>query len=162
MNGVPDVLVIVAVVAIVLVQQFRPQKLSLDRKSWWVLPAVLAFMALRKPDLLDPAHRTASVALLAVGVITALLTGAVWAWTTRIWTDRDGVTWCQGRAVTFAVWAGGIALRLGLYGVATALGVHQGSPATMVTMAAMLLARTGVLTWRAQGDQATYRVPAGR
>ncbi|MEU4204287.1 DUF1453 domain-containing protein [Streptomyces sp. NPDC045456] len=161
MSDLLNVLVIVAVIALVVVRQFKPQRLTSEGRSWWLLPAVLGFLAVREPGLIDSAHPTGSAALLAVGVVLGLLTGAAWAWTTRIWTDADGQVWSAGRVVTAVAWVLGAGLRFGLYGVAVLVGVHLGTQATMLSVAATLLARTGTLMWRAQQLRPTYRVAAG-
>ncbi|WP_030021194.1 hypothetical protein [Streptomyces monomycini] len=161
MSDLLNVLVIVAVIAFVVVRQFKPQRLTSEGRRWWLLPAVLAFLAVREPGLIDHAHPDGSVALLAVGVLLGLLTGAAWAWTLRIWTDADGQVWSAGRAVTAVAWLLGVGLRFGLYGIAVLVGIHLGTQATMLSVAATLLARTGTLTWRAQQLRPTYRVAAG-
>ncbi|MFC5723662.1 DUF1453 domain-containing protein [Streptomyces gamaensis] len=161
MSETVDVLVIVAVLALVLARQFRPQKVTADSRRWWLLPAVLLVVAVREPGLLDAGHPTASAALLAGGVLAGLVTGAAWAWSTRVWADRSGAIWAQGGRATAAIWLGGVALRLGLHGLGALAGVHQGGPATMLTMAAALLARSGVVSLRARGLRPAYRVTAG-
>ncbi|MFI2240243.1 DUF1453 domain-containing protein [Streptomyces chrestomyceticus] len=161
MSGLLNVLVIVAIIAVMVVRQVKPQRLASEGRRWWLLPAVLGFMAVREPGLIDSAHPTGSAALLAVGVLLGLLTGAGWAWTMRIWTDEDGQVWSAGRWVTAVAWVLGAGLRFGLYGIAVLVGVHLGTQATMLTVAATLLARTGTLMWRAQQLRPTYRVAAG-
>ncbi|CAM5378467.1 DUF1453 domain-containing protein [Streptomyces abikoensis] len=161
MPGTANGLVIVAVLVLTLVRQVRPQRVSADAERWWVLPAVLVFMAVREPGLIDPAHPAASAGLLAGGVLAGLATGAAWAWSSRVWTDASGVTWARGSRVTAAIWLGGAALRLGLHGLGALAGVHQGSAATMVTVAAVLLARTAVVLHRVHGTGPAYRVTAG-
>ncbi|MEV5509324.1 DUF1453 domain-containing protein [Streptomyces orinoci] len=148
MSGPIDAVVIIAAVVFLLVRQSRPRRLSADARRWWLLPAVLAFVALRKPGLIDSAHPTASLALLIGGLLSGLAVGAAWAWTTRIWADESGAIWARGGKATAGVWLGGIALRLGLFGAGTLAGVHQGAGAVLLTMAAMLLARTGLLIRR--------------
>ncbi|GAA0336988.1 DUF1453 domain-containing protein [Streptomyces blastmyceticus] len=161
MSGFFDVVVIVAVCATVLARQTRPRQVAADAGRWWVLPVVLGFMAFREPGLIDAGHRAESVGLLVGGVLAGLATGAAWAWTTRIWSDESGALWAQGGKATLAIWLGGVALRAALYGLGALVGVHQSGAASMVTIAAMLLARSGVLAHRAQGFRAAYGVPAG-
>ncbi|WKU47420.1 DUF1453 domain-containing protein [Streptomyces sp. VNUA116] len=161
MPGMANGLVIVAVVVLTQVRQVRPQRVSTDARSWWVLPAVLVFLAVREPGLIDPAHRAVSAGLLAGGVLAGLATGAAWAWSSRVWADASGETWAQGSRATAAIWLGGAALRLGLHGLGALAGVHQGSSATMVTVAAVLLARSAVVLHRVHGIRPAYRVTAG-
>ncbi|MBX7553654.1 DUF1453 domain-containing protein [Streptomyces sp. NPDC004232] len=160
MSGLVNALVIVAVVAIVMVRQFRARAINTDRR-WWLIPVILAVVALREPGILDAHHRTESAALLAVEVLIGVATGAGWAWTTRLWTAPDGVVWTKSTKASGAVWAVGIALRIGLYALGTALGLHQDSSALMLGLAGTLLVRGGVLVWRAQSlGTATRPSPA--
>ncbi|MEU2023275.1 DUF1453 domain-containing protein [Streptomyces sp. NPDC016469] len=148
MSGFVNALVIIAVIALVVVRQCSAQRISGDRR-WWVVPGVLLVMALREPGLVDPHHRTASAAVLGAELVVGLVTGAGWAWTSRVWRAEDGSLWSRGTKATALVWAGGLALRAALYGVAVLLDVHQGSPALMAALAATLLLREGLLACRA-------------
>ncbi|MEV6567680.1 DUF1453 domain-containing protein [Streptomyces kronopolitis] len=159
MSGSLNIVVIIGVIALVFIRQFSARRISSEGKAWWLVPVALAVMALRQPGLVDPAHHVASGVLLGAEVLIGLACGAGWAWTTRIWTDDGGAVWTKGSWAAAGVWACGMALRLGLMGIAALLGVHQGSAAAMLSVAAMLLTRAGVTTWRAQGMQPTYRVP---
>ncbi|MEU4108119.1 DUF1453 domain-containing protein [Streptomyces sp. NPDC027717] len=149
MSGFVDVVVIVAVAILVIARQFRTHPIDAERR-WWLVPAVLAVMALRGPGILDAHHRVESLALLAAEVAVGLATGAGWAWTTRLWTAPDGIVWSRGTKAGAAVWAGGIALRGALFGLGYALGVHQDSAALMLGLAATLLVRGGITAWRAR------------
>ncbi|MGW1074525.1 DUF1453 domain-containing protein [Streptomyces sp. NPDC002537] len=161
MSGSFDVVVIVAVCAIVLVRQTRPRRVAADGGRWWLLPALLVLLAVRGPGLIDSGHPAESAGLLAGGVLAGLATGAAWAWTTRIWSDESGATWAQGGRATAAIWLGGMALRAALYGLGALIGVHQGGSAAMLTVAAVLLARAGVLLHRTRDVRPAYGVPAG-
>ncbi|MER6070829.1 DUF1453 domain-containing protein [Streptomyces sp. NPDC001817] len=156
MSGLVNALVIVAVAALVIARQFRARAISTDRR-WWLIPAVLAVVALREPGILDAHHRADSAVLLAVELFVGVATGAGWAWTTRIWTEPDGVVWTKSTKASVAVWIVGIALRIGIYAVGTVLGLHQGSSALMCALAATLLVRGGILVWRAQSLGAADR-----
>ncbi|MFE0190653.1 DUF1453 domain-containing protein [Streptomyces sp. NPDC058989] len=160
MSGLLNIVVITAAVVFVFIQQFKAQRLTSEGRKWWLIPAVLTVMALRQPDLLDARHHTASAVLLAVELLIGLACGAGWAWTTRIWTDAEGAVWAKGGWAAAGVWLCGMALRAGLMGVAATMGIHQGSAAVMLGVAAMLLTRAGVTAWRAQDLRQTYRVPA--
>ncbi|MGW7575009.1 DUF1453 domain-containing protein [Streptomyces sp. NPDC054765] len=159
MSGLLNIVVITAAVAWVFVRQFQAQRVTSEGKKRWLIPVVLTVMAVRQPGLLDPGHHMASAVLLGVEILIGLACGAGWAWTTRIWTDTDGAVWTKGSWAAAGVWLCGMALRLGLMGIAAFLGIHQGSAATMLSVAAMLLTRAGVTTWRARVVQPTYRVP---
>ncbi|MPY34195.1 DUF1453 family protein [Streptomyces adustus] len=149
MSGLVNALVIVAAVVWVVVRQFRARQVDADRR-WWLLPVILAVVALREPDMLDVHHRTTSVLLLGVELLIGLAVGAGWAWTTRIWAEPDGAVWSKGTKAGVAVWIVGIGLRAGLLGLGLALGVHQGSSALMLGLAATLLVRSGILVLRAR------------
>ncbi|MEU6245292.1 DUF1453 domain-containing protein [Streptomyces sp. NPDC047024] len=149
MSGLVNALVIVVIAAIVIARQFRARAVDTDRR-WWLLPAVLAFMALRDPGILDDHHHVGSAALLAVEILVGLGIGAGWGWTSRLWTAEDGVVWTRSTRASGLVWIVGIALRLGLFALGRGFGIHQDSSALMLGLAATLLVRTGVLTWRAR------------
>ncbi|MGW2704615.1 DUF1453 domain-containing protein [Streptomyces sp. NPDC001340] len=156
MSGLVNVLMIVAVVAVVVVRQFRARAIDTDWR-WWLLPVILAVLALREPGILDAHHRAGSAVLLAVEVLIGLATGAGWAWTTRIWTAPDGVVWTKSTRASVVVWLVGIALRVGVFALGAAFGVHQDSSALMLGLAGTLLVRAGVLVWRAQSFGSTSR-----
>ncbi|MFE0514332.1 DUF1453 domain-containing protein [Streptomyces sp. NPDC058964] len=149
MPGLVNALVIVAVVALVVVRQFRARPIDTDRR-WWIVPLVLAFLALREPGILDAHHRVGSAVLLSAEVLIGLATGAGWAWTTRVWTEPDGVVWTRSTKASAVVWGVGICLRVALFALGALVGMHQDSSALMAGLAATLLVRSGVLTWRAQ------------
>ncbi|MEV4032833.1 DUF1453 domain-containing protein [Streptomyces umbrinus] len=161
MSGLVDVLVILAVVVLVIARQFRTRRIATDR-SWWVVPAVLVFLALREPGLLDPDHRTLSVLLLGAELLVGLATGIGWAWTTRIWRTPDGRVWSRSSKASGLVWTVGIAVRAGLFGLGAALGLHQDSSALLLALAVTLLVRSGIMVRRAQtlppasGQSAAY------
>ncbi|MET8683330.1 DUF1453 domain-containing protein [Streptomyces sp. NPDC004732] len=155
MSGLTNALVICAVVVLVVVRQFKAQEIGTDRR-WWLIPAVLIFMAVRDPDLLDPQHRAASVALLAAELVVGLAMGAGWARTSHVWTESDGTAWSKGTKATAVVWAVGIGLRAGLFGIGALLDVRQGSPGLMLALAATLLVRSGLLVLRAGTGRSAY------
>ncbi|MEW1776516.1 DUF1453 domain-containing protein [Streptomyces sp. NPDC086777] len=149
MPGLVNALLIVAVVVVVIVRQFRARPIDTGRR-WWLVPVVLAVVALREPGILDAHHRTASAALLSTELLVGLVIGAAWAWTTRVWREGDGVVWTKSTKASAFVWFGGIALRVGLYALGAAVGVRQDSAALMLGLAVTLLVRAGILVWRAQ------------
>ncbi|WP_046728670.1 CcdC protein domain-containing protein [Streptomyces humi] len=149
MSGLVNALLIVAVVAVVIVRQFRARPVNTGRR-WWLLPAILAVVALREPAILDAHHRTESALLLGTELLVGLGMGAAWAWTTKIWTEPDGVVWTKSTKASGMVWLGGLLLRVGLFALGAALGVHQDSSALMLGLAILLGVRSGILVWRAQ------------
>ncbi|WP_330439695.1 DUF1453 domain-containing protein [Streptomyces griseoaurantiacus] len=149
MSGVVDVVLIAAVVVLVVVRQFRTRRVDTDRR-WWIGPGVLAVLAVREPGLLDAHHRVGSAVLLAVELLIGLAVGAGWAWTSRIWAEPDGGVWSRSTTAGVVVWGVGIVLRAALFGVGAALGISQDSSALVMALAATLLVRSGILTWRAR------------
>lgn len=147
MSGLIDALVIVVVAALVIARQFRTSPLDADRR-WWLLPGILAVMALRGPHLLDPRHATASALILGAELLVALVTGAGWAWTTRIWVEPDGAVWSKSTGASVAVWLVGIGLRVGLFALGALLGIRQDSSALLLALAGTLLVRSALLVWR--------------
>ncbi|MFD8968566.1 DUF1453 domain-containing protein [Streptomyces sp. NPDC059568] len=156
MSSPIDILVIVAAVALVAVRQFRPQRITTGGRGWLVLPVVLAVVALSQPGLIDAHDRSLSVLLLGAELVVGLVMGAGWAWTGRLWTAEDGSVWTKGTGATVAVWIGGIALRAGLMGIGALIGVHQGSGALLLALAASVLVRRGMLVWRARAVHPSY------
>ncbi|MFF4833203.1 DUF1453 domain-containing protein [Streptomyces sp. NPDC001315] len=149
MPGLVNALVIAAVVALVVVRQFRARQVDADRR-WWLVPVILAVVSLREPGMLDADHHSESALLLGVELLIGLATGAGWAWTTRIWVEPDGAVWSKSTKASAAVWIVGIGLRVGLLALGALLGVHQSSQALLLGLAATLLVRAGILVRRAQ------------
>ncbi|MFB7665561.1 DUF1453 domain-containing protein [Kitasatospora sp. NPDC056138] len=155
MSALVNVLIAIAVMALVVSRQMRARKFDTERR-FWLLPLILAVIALRDPRLVDPAHRAESVGLLIASVVVVLAVGSVWGWTVRLWRDRDGAVWAQGTRTTLAVWGGMIAIRLGLYAVGAALHVQQSSSALLLSLGALLLVRGLVVNWRARSLEQPY------
>jgi hypothetical protein len=147
MSGLVDALVIVAVITVVCVRQFRAGRIDTDRR-WWLLPTILTVVALHEPGTVDAHDYTTSVVLRGAELLIGLAVGVGWAWTTRIWVAPDGAVWGKSTRAGGVVWGVGIALRAGLFALGTALGVHQGFSALLLALAATLLVRSGILAWR--------------
>ncbi|WP_330293629.1 DUF1453 domain-containing protein [Streptomyces sp. NBC_00576] len=158
MSGLVDALLIVAVVALVVVRQFRTRRIDTDRR-WWVVPVILVVVALREPGLIDIHHRAESITLLTAELLIGLATGAGWAWTTRVWAEADGEVWSRSTKASVVVWIIGIGLRVGLFALGAALGVHQHTPALLLALAATLLLRAGILHWRTKSLDLTSPNP---
>lgn len=155
-----NVLVAVAVVALILVRQVKPQQLGGSGRKWWLVPALLAFFAMKDGGLIDHQHQVGSATLLGAELVTGVLMGIGWALTSRIWTESDGTVWSRGTKATAGIWVLGIALRLGLAGLGALAGIHMGTGAILLALAASLLVRGGILMWRAQPALASYGVAA--
>lgn len=158
MSGLTEILLIGAAVVLVAARLLRAQPVG-GRSRWWVVPVVLAFLALRKPGLVDSHHESASLALLAIEMLVGLVIGAGWAWTSRVWADEDGRVWAKGTSASAGVWGGGILVRAALFGVGSALGLHQDSSTLLLALAVTLLARGAVLSRRAALSGPAYGAP---
>ncbi|MEZ0069193.1 hypothetical protein ABIA32_005237 [Streptacidiphilus sp. MAP12-20] len=160
MPAVANAVVIIAVVAYVLVRQFGARQFGNNPRRLLVIPAVLAFMALRDPHILDTKHQALSAVFLIVGVVLEIGLGAAWGFTTRIWQDADGTIWSKGTRASFFAWIGMVIVRIALYAAAAALGVAQGQAGLLLSLAALLLVRGAVVTWRAREFGPAYGSPA--
>ncbi|MFJ8476610.1 DUF1453 domain-containing protein [Kitasatospora sp. NPDC094011] len=149
MVSLANLLVIVAVVAVVVTRQMRVQRLDTERR-FWLLPLILGALALRDPQIIDHQHTALSATLLVAGLVAVVAMGSVWGWTVRIWRAADGAVLVKGTKATLAAWGGMIAIRIGLYAVGSALGVHQAGSSLMLGMAVLLLVRSLVVNWRAR------------
>jgi hypothetical protein len=150
MSGLFHALIVIAVIAFAAVRQLSAQRIA-DDKRWWILPVILLFISVREADAPRPGHEALSAVILGAGFVVALVTGAGWGWTARLWRGTDSSVWSEGTRATVSVWATGLVLGASLAGAAVLLGIHQDVTSVMMTLALMLFARSGVLTWRAQG-----------
>ncbi|AUY49584.1 DUF1453 family protein [Streptomyces sp. CB01881] len=155
MTGLVNILVVIAVMALVIGRQMQARRLETERR-FWLLPLILVVVALRDPQMIDRAHQGAAVALLAVSLLLVLAMGSVWGWTIQLWQDEDGAVWARGTQATAAAWAGMLAIRLGLFGVGAALHVRQSGSALLLGLAVLLLVRTLVVNWRARHLEPAY------
>jgi hypothetical protein len=155
MSGLANALVVLGVIGVVIARQLRPRQVTAGGR-WWLVPAVMAVLAVRDGGIIDSAHPEVSTAMLAAETVVGVAMGVVWAATTRMWTERDGSVWSQGTRATIGVWMAGIAIRIGMYGAAAAMGVHQHTGSVLLAVAATLLLRSGVLLWRARSLEPSY------
>ncbi|MCX5386131.1 CcdC protein domain-containing protein [Streptomyces sp. NBC_00083] len=154
-----NVLVALAVVALILARQFKPQQIGGGRR-WWLIPAALMFFAVKDGGLVDPHHQAASATLLGAEVLIGVLMGVGWAWTSKTWTEADGTTWTRGTRATAGIWVLGIVLRVGLAGLGALAGIHLGTGAILLALAASLLVRGAIMMWRIQSAAPSYGVAA--
>ena len=159
MSSAANVVLIIAVVGYVVARQFQARQFSGNARRMLILPAVLAVLALENHDLVDHHHQATSVALLVLGVVIEVGMGCVWGFTTRIWRDENGTIWAKGTKATAFAWVGMLLVRVGLLALGSALGVASGEGAILLSLAALLLVRSAVVTWRAREIGPAYRVP---
>ncbi|MBC3844208.1 DUF1453 family protein [Streptacidiphilus sp. 4-A2] len=160
MSSAENITVIVAVVCWVVARQFKARRFSGDARRMLILPAALAFMGLGQHNLLDPHHQATAAALLVIGVIVEVGMGSVWGFTTRVWRDENGTVWAKGTKATAFAWTGMLLIRAGLMAVGAALGVAAGEGPVLISLAALLLVRSAVVTWRARDLSPAYGIPA--
>jgi predicted neutral ceramidase superfamily lipid hydrolase len=160
MNSTANVALVIVVVIYVVARQFRPRQIGGDVRRMLVIPAVLAFLAFKDGHLLDPAHQATSGTLLVVSILLEVGMGFAWGFSTRIWRDAAGTVWYKGTRTTAFAWIGMLLVRGLLYAVGSALGVATGESALLLSVAAVLLVRTAVVTWRAREIGPSYGVPA--
>jgi hypothetical protein len=81
--------------------------------------------------------RGADVLFLVGGGLAVLALGALRGTSVHVY-QRDGVLWQRYQGITLAWWAAAIAARVGLMGLAGALGVSAGLSGTSILLAAGL------------------------
>ncbi|WP_037572033.1 hypothetical protein [Phaeacidiphilus oryzae] len=158
-----NVVVGIAVAVLIIARQFSTRKYAgpgANPRKFLVLPIVLVVLAVSEKGLVDKAHQGASIALLVAGVVVEAALACAWGFTTKVWRESDGSVYGKGTPAAIGVWLVMIAARLGLYALGAAMGVHSGSGALLVSVAALLLVRNGVVMWRARELEPTYRVSA--
>ena len=160
MGSTANVALAVVVVVFVVARQFRARQITGDSRRMLVVPAVLAVLAVRDHNLIDHAHRSSSVALLVVSILLEVAMGFAWGFTTRVWRDASGTVWAKGTLATGFAWGGMIIARIALYAIGSAMGVAQGEGVLLLSLAAVLLVRTAVVSWRARDMEPSYGVPA--
>ena len=160
MNSTADIALAVVVVVLVVARQFKARQVSQDGRRMLIVPAVLAVLAFRDGGLVDPAHRDTALALLVGGIVLEVGMGLAWGFTTRIWRDASGAVWYKGTRATAFAWTGMIVVRVLLYAVAAGLGIATGQGALLLSLAAVLLVRKAVVTWRAREVGPSYGVTA--
>ncbi|GAA2749039.1 DUF1453 domain-containing protein [Kitasatospora cinereorecta] len=159
MTALANVLIALVVVALVVSRQLKARRLDTERR-FWLLPVILAAVALRDPTLIDHGHRTTAAVLLGGSLVTTVAMGCVWGWTVRLWRDEAGALWSKGTRATLFAWLGVIAVRIGWYGAGAALHVHQSSDALLLSLAGLLLVRGLVVNWRAQNVERPHTLAA--
>ncbi|MFE9373939.1 DUF1453 domain-containing protein [Streptomyces sp. NPDC006711] len=159
MSALMNVLLALAAVALILVRQFKPQQVGGSRR-WWLLPALLLFFSVRNGGLVDQHHRSGSLVLLGAEVLIGVLMGVGWVLTSKTWTEADGTVWSRGTGATAGIWVLGILVRVGLAGLGALAGIHLGTGAILLALAASLLVRGGLLMWRTQPAPASYGAAA--
>ena len=160
MSSAENIALIAAVVVWVVVRQFQARQFSGNARQMLILPAVLAYLGLRTHNLLDPHHQATAAALLILGLVVEVGMGVVWGFTTRVWRAENGAIWAKGTKATAFAWVGMVLIRVALAALGSALGVASGEGGVLLSLAALLLVRSAVVTWRARELAPAYRVSA--
>ncbi|MDL4815867.1 hypothetical protein [Actinomadura opuntiae] len=148
MNTADNVLIALAVLALVLYRQLRARPVG--ERRLYTVPAVLAVIGVAQGGLLDQAHMGPSVALLAGEAVAAVAFGALRAVTVRLWRAGDGELWRRGTGWTLAAWLVSILSRVGFLAAGHALGLKIGASAFLVFLALTLIVQNLLVMWRAR------------
>ena len=143
------VVLVLAAVGYVLVSRIAGQPVNARRLL--VLPGVLTMMGLLELSGAGSAGMgPQDLGLLAVGLAAAAGFGAGRGATVTV-SVRDGRPWLRYRAVTLALWAATVAVRVGLSVLAHAAGatVAGSGPALLLSAGVTLLAEGAVVAHRA-------------
>ena len=143
------VVLVLAAVGYVLASRIAGQPVNTRRLL--VLPGVLTAMGLLQlAGVVSAGRRPQDLGLLAVGLAAAAGFGAARGTTVTV-AVRDGRPWLRYRAVTLALWAATVAVRVGLTVLAHAAGasVAGSGPALLLSAGATLLAEGVVVAHRA-------------
>ncbi|MEV5572923.1 hypothetical protein AB0L06_22995 [Spirillospora sp. NPDC052269] len=153
-----NVLIVLLVLGLVLLRQLTPRRIK--EAKMYTLPVILVVMGVVQGGLVDRAHEALSIGLLAVEAVVGLLLGAMRATTMRLWREPDGSLWQRGGGLTIVAWIASIAVRIGLIGIAYAVGVHTGSGNLIAFLGLSLLAQYAILAMRSR-SLPTRRTGAG-
>jgi hypothetical protein len=152
---------VLAAVGYVLVSRIAGQPVNIRRLL--VLPGVLTAMGLLQlSGAVSAGVRPQDLGLLAVGVAAAAGLGVARGATVTV-SVRDGRPWLRYRAVTLALWAATVAVRVGLTVLAHAAGatVAGSGPALLLSAGTTLLAEGAVVAHQAFNPGGRQRQPRG-
>ncbi|MFC5181655.1 DUF1453 domain-containing protein [Actinomadura harenae] len=148
MSTTANVLLVLLVLGLVLRRQLTARQIN--EAKMYTLPAVLVIVGVAQGGLIDRAHEALSVWLLVVEAAAGLVLGAMRAATMRLWREPDGTLWRRGGGLTIVAWIVSIAVRVGLLGIAYALGVRTGSGNLIAFLGVSLLAQYAILDLRSR------------
>jgi hypothetical protein len=146
MNGVLSILIGIAVLVWVVVNQLRPRPLGTRRARLAGVLGVVGVVQLASAATAHPVPPLGWV-LLLLGLAIGAALGAVRARSVHLWV-RDGVVWTQGYAMTAALWVVGIAAHVGLDLLARAIvpDAETVNAASVLLFVALSLGVQGVVT----------------
>jgi hypothetical protein len=150
--GLVEIVLILALIAFMIWRRMAGQPLRAARLI--VLPAVAVVLGLQ--ELTGLAFHASTIAVLAIGVLTGIGTGAARGATVGIY-ERDGYLWYRYRALTVVIWLVIIPLRVGMVLAATAAGVALPTTGSLlVVLGVSFLAESGVIALRASRTGVPY------
>ncbi|WP_433463049.1 hypothetical protein [Spirillospora sp. CA-128828] len=148
MNTLDNVLIALAVLALVLYRQLRSS--PLDERRMYTVPLVLAVVGAAQGGLVDKVHPALSVALLAGEAVAAVGLGALRAITVRLWREDDGRLWRRGTGWTLAAWLTSLAIRAAFIGAGYAAGIKVATGGVLLFLSVTLLVQNLVVGLRAR------------
>jgi len=156
-----DVAIGVAVLALLIVRQVRPRRVS---SSGWRIVVILAVIGVFEvATYLKTNHDTTkTLAALGGSLVLAAAFGAARASTVRLWT-QDGQAWSQGNWITAVLWVLALAAHLGYdYLIAPGHGKADiGTSTAVLYLAVSLGIQRLIIQARAQRLEPTLPAPGG-
>lgn len=140
-------LVFAALVVFILVRRFGARKIGSELRLF-VIPIVLVAVAALQSDFIDAKAPLLSESLLALGTLLAGALGAGVGYTMRIWRDAAGTPWSKGTKLSVLMLIATILVRVGIIAADYALGLAPSTGASVLFVAAWLLAQNAVIAWR--------------
>ncbi|HEX3812846.1 MAG TPA: hypothetical protein VHX59_08395 [Mycobacteriales bacterium] len=152
--NVVQILIIVAVVALVIGRRLGGQPLQLKRLV--VLPVVLCAIGLEGLTKAVQHPSPADVGLLALSLVVSLIFGLLRGFSVQV-SVRDGYLWYRYRPSTMGWWAAAVASRAGLAAVEHAAGAgHALASSLMLGLAVTLLGEAAVVYHRSRALDAPF------
>lgn len=150
--GLVEIVLILALIAFMVWRRMVGQPLRAARLI--VLPAVAVILGLQ--ELAGSSIHASVIAVLAIGALTGIATGAARGATVGIY-ERDGYLWYRYRPLTVVIWLVLIPLRIGMVLAATAAGVTLPTTGSLlVVLGVSFLAESGVIALRASRTGVPY------
>ena len=113
-DAIVNVVIGIAVVALLIVRQLRPRPAS--ERSALRLTLVLGVIGILQIRSAVGGHAisAATIMLVAAGLLAGALLGVVRATTVKVWRASDGLPWRQGTLVTAVLWLISLGVHLGI------------------------------------------------
>ncbi|GAA4582148.1 hypothetical protein GCM10023194_15950 [Planotetraspora phitsanulokensis] len=148
MNELLAAVLALAVLALAVYRQMRVRPVNEGRAL--TLPLVLIVVGVLQGHLIDSAHASLSIALLAAELLVGAALGIVRAYTMRVWRDAQGTLWRKGTTWTIVAWLVAIAARFGFVAVGSAAGVALETGSILIFLGLSLVVQAVVVAHRAR------------